>query len=451
MRRMATSRVSCEVYNSFCGTILPLMKAIWVSLLTLATLCTAQASRDLSGNWIIELTFFDVTDYRRITLKQQGTELTGSDGNATIAGTVRENKVEFRAKAGSGPETIVSATVQGGELVGTAQRGDDQRKFRAYREKIRPSNAPRVHNFEPTEFHRVFSGAIPPVLHIFPGDTVSTWSVDAAGFDARGVRRSLGGNPQTGPFYVEGALPGDTLVIHLLKVRLNRDTAISSGSISANALNPFYYHQAQQNRPQDYDSSWLLDRQAGVARLAKPTEKLKTYTVPLAPMLGCIGVAPQGKMVYRTGFLGSFGGNMDYNRMREGVTAYLPVFEPGALLFVGDGHAVQGDGELTGNALETSMDIEFRVEVIRGESSGGPRAENDEYRMAMGIAGSLNEALQQATTNMARWLERDYKLNPSEIASVLGTAMRYDIAEVVDPAYHVVARVSKKALAPLPK
>jgi len=97
------------------------------------------------------------------------------------------------------------------------------------------------------------------------------------------------------------------------------------------------------------------------------------------------------------------------------------------------------------------MDIEFRVDLVRGERPTGPRAENEEYRMAMGIAGSLNEALQDATTNMARWLERDYKLNPSEIASVLGTAMRYDIAEVVDPAYHVVARVSKKALAPLPK
>lgn len=106
----------------------------------------------------------------------------------------------------------------------------------------------------------------------------------------------------------------------------------------------------------------------------------------------------------------------------------------------------QGDGELTGNALETSLDLEFRVELIRGESAGVPRAEDAEYWMAMGIAGSLNEALQQATTNMARWLERDFKLNRAEVAYVLGTAMNYDVAEVVDPQYHVVARLSKGAL-----
>jgi acetamidase/formamidase len=138
---------------------------------------------------------------------------------------------------------------------------------------------------------------------------------------------------------------------------------------------------------------------------------------------------------------------MDYNRIREGTTVYLPVFQPGALLFVGDGHAAQGDGELTGNALETSLDLQFRVELIRDQSAGQVRAEDAEYRMAMGVAGSLNEALQEATSNMARWLVQDFKLNRSEVAYVLGTAMRYDIAEVVDPAYHVVARLPKDALA----
>jgi amidase len=158
-------------------------------------------------------------------------------------------------------------------------------------------------------------------------------------------------------------------------------------------------------------------------------------------------------MVYRSGFLGQFGGNMDYNEMREGVTLYLPVFQPGALLFVGDGHALQGDGELTGNALETSMDIEIKVDLIRdgARGQGGPRVENDDYLMAMGIAGSLNEALQTATTELSKWLARDYGLNPAEVSAVLGTSMRYDIAEVVDPYVNVVAKVGKKALAPLKK
>jgi acetamidase/formamidase len=176
---------------------------------------------------------------------------------------------------------------------------------------------------------------------------------------------------------------------------------------------------------------------------------MKDYKVPLAPMLGCVGVAPPGAMQYRSAFLGSFGGNMDYNQLREGVTVYLPVYVPGALLFVGDGHAAQGAGELTGNALETSMDIEFTVDVQSGGAPANPRMENAEYLMASGIAGSLDEAFRGATTNLVRWLEEMYGLNAAEVSSVLGTAIAYDIAEVVDPQPHVVAKVSKTALAAL--
>ena len=166
-------------------------------------------------------------------------------------------------------------------------------------------------------------------------------------------------------------------------------------------------------------------------------------------MLGCVGVAPAGGARYRSGYLGDFGGNMDYNQLREGVTVYLPVHVPGALLFVGDGHAAQGAGELTGNALETSMDIEFTVDVVAGGAPPGPRMENGEYLMASGIAGSLDEAFREATTNLVRWLEKTYKLNAAEVSSVLATAMVYDIAEVVDPQVHVVAKVPKAALAGL--
>jgi acetamidase/formamidase len=185
--------------------------------------------------------------------------------------------------------------------------------------------------------------------------------------------------------------------------------------------------------------------------LAKPTDKLKDYTVPLQPMLGCVGVAPPRGQAILAGDLGNYGGNMDYNQIREGVTLYLPVNQPGALLYVGDGHAAQGDGELTGDALETSMEVEFTVDLIQGKSLGGPRAENDEYIITIGIANSLPEALQRATTQMARWLEDDYKLNPSEIAVVLGFSIHYDIAEVVDPHVNVAAKVKKSVLAQIKK
>jgi acetamidase/formamidase len=217
----------------------------------------------------------------------------------------------------------------------------------------------------------------------------------------------------------------------------------------ADALTPGYNRNAKYD--DKFDSSWKLDREGGFAMLAKPSEHLKNYRVKLAPMLGCVAVAPPDKTAFRTGWLGSWGGNMDYNGLREGVTLYLPVYQEGALLFIGDGHAAEGDGELTGDALETSMDVEFTVDLLRNQSTGAPRAESDEFIMAMGIANSLPDALKQATTRLAQWLEKDYALTANEAAIVLGTAIRYDIAEVVDPQINIVAKVSKAALAGLVK
>lgn len=422
------------------------MKRLLVALICAAPMFAQQPS--VEGDWVIVVSIFDANNYQRFTLHQEGSTISGTAGDQNkISGTIDGNRVTLEVKNGRGPLASMNGTLANGEIAGEGKFQGDNVKFRLYRPATRPANAPRHQKFEPTQFERYFSSAIKPVLHLYPGDTVETWSVDAGGFDPKGVRRSLGGNPETGPFYIEGALPGDTIAVKFSRIRLNRDTAISSGRISQNALNPGYL--ANLKHPEHYDSDWALDREKMIGRLAKPTDKLKDYTIPLAPMLGCIGVAPPGKMTYLSGFLGPFGGNMDYNKIREGVTVYLPVFEPGALLFMGDGHAAQGDGELTGNALETSMDIEFTVELIRDKGIPGPRAEDADYLMAMGIAGSLNEALQQSTTNLARWIERDYGLNPSEVASVLGTSMVYEIAEVVDPYVNMVAKIRKSALAGL--
>ena len=142
---------------------------------------------------------------------------------------------------------------------------------------------------------------------------------------------------------------------------------------------------------------------------------------------------------------------MDYNQIREGVTIYLPVYHPGALLFVGDGHGAQGDGELTGDALETSMDIEFTVDVIPGQNFGHPLAENAEFLMSIGIGGSLDQALQQATSGMVRWLGRDYKLNPNEAAMVLGFAGQYDVVDLVGTQVSIAAKVPKTTIAQLVK
>jgi amidase len=401
---------------------------------------------DISGDWEFTAKSLGDTMYARVTLKADGNKLTGNLNELKLEGTIDGDKLTFAAKRPNGDEFgTFEGAVHGDQLSGTALlRKTDKAEWVGHRAPTAPA-APRTLDFEPKEFHRVFSDAIPPVLHLFPGDTVRTWTVDAGGTDPKGVRRSQGGNPETGPFFVEGAFPGDTLVVKLNKVRLNRDSAGSGDSIVDSALQSGYI---RRNKYKDnFDSNWIIDQEKGVARLKNPSEHLKNYTVKLQPMMGCIAVAPPAHQSMRTGFLGSYGGNMDYNQMREGTTLYLPVYAPGALLFIGDGHAAQGDGELTGDALETSMQVEFTVGLVKGQSTQGPRAENDEYLMSLGIGNSLEDALRTATTQLVNWLQRDYKLEPNEAAVVLGTSMRYDIAEVVDPLVHIVAKVRKDALA----
>ena len=419
----------------------------WIVSIVACAVLALAAPADIAGSWILHLVQFgEENSPARVELKVNGGKLTGTLNELTIDG----DAVKLKAIRPNGTEWgVFEGRVQGVELRGTVKIYNDTVQWVARRAPAASSAAPQTHTFEPTQFHRYFSGTIAPALHIHPGDTVRTTTVDAGGYDSKGVRRSLGGNPETGPFYVEGAMPGDTLVVKFNRIRLNRDTAESGDRITNDALGAGYIRDAKYD--DKFDSTWKLDREGGTAMLAKPSEHLKSYRVKLQPMLGCVAVAPPDKQTVRSGWLGSYGGNMDYNGVREGITLYLPVNQEGALLFVGDGHAAQGDGELTGDALETSMDVEFTVNLVRGQSTGGPRAENDEYLMAMGIANSLPDAVRQATTQLARWLERDYHLTPNESAIVLGSAIHYDIAELVDPQVNIVARISKAALAPIPK
>ncbi len=402
------------------------------------------SATDLTGSWISRMVRFgEETNPARLELKADGAKVTGSFNDLKLAGTLDGDRLRLTATNPEGKEQATfDGRIQGDEIAGTVKAGTDEFPWKARRA---PTPAPpQTRVFEPKVFHRNFSGAIPPALRINPGDTIKTTTVDAGGVDAKGVRRSLGGNPETGPFYVEGAMPGDSLAIKFHRIRLNRDTAMSGGRIVGSALTPGYNRNAKFD--DKFDSDWKLDRETGTATLAKPTEHLKNFRVKLQPMLGCVGVAPPANQSFRTGWLGPWGGNMDYSGVREGVTVYLPVYQEGALLFVGDGHALEGDGELTGDALETSMDVEFTVDLVRGKATAGPRFESDEYLMASGIANSLQDALQIATTQLALWLERDYKLSPNESNVVLGVAIRYDIAEVVDPQFHIVAKVSKSVL-----
>jgi acetamidase/formamidase len=401
----------------------------------------------LDGTFTGAIVRFGDPQFSRVVLKTTGDKLTGTWGGISLEGTLRGTTVEISY----GQNKLT------GTLAAESAAGNGQIQVQGARENVTWSIAPEKTNsgpaktwtYEPTEFPSFYNSAIPPVLHVFPGDTIKTSTVDSGGIDGKGVRRSTGGNAETGPFYVEGALPGDTLVVKLIRLRPNRPTARGGSRINAHAVDATWVGNVKYDA--QFDNTWNLDLTKNVATMAHPTASLKNYSVPIVPMLGCIGVAPPGRQSYRAFDLGSFGGNMDYNRISDGTTVYLPVYHPGALLSLGDGHAAMGDGEVTTSALETSLDIEFTVDLIRGYASAGPRAENAEFLMSMGVAGGLQDSLQAATTQMAGWLKRDYELSDSETAAVLGTALRYDVTELVDPQYNVSARIAKSALASLTK
>lgn len=303
----------------------------------------------------------------------------------------------------------------------------------------------RLHAYTPSVFHRQFSQRDTPVLTISPGDTVQTTTLDADGKDEKGETRSPPGNPQTGPFFVKGAMPGDTLVIHIVRLRLNRDWAFSDDAIAPRGVGLMASLQAS-GRP----VRWTLDREKGLARPEKPKEHMGAYVVPVRPMLGCIATAPPSAVgAADTRDSGVYGGNMDFNEIVEGATVYLPVFVPGGLLYVGDGHALQGDGEINGNALETSLDVAVRVELIAARSIPNPRVENETHIMAMGLGRTLDDAFRAATGNLADWLARDYHLTSPELAEVIGTAVEYRISEVANRNAGVVAKLSKARLATL--
>jgi acetamidase/formamidase len=302
-----------------------------------------------------------------------------------------------------------------------------------------------THRFEPTAYHNTFSFAHPPVLHIKPGDKVITKTIDARGFDAQNNKVGERPNPQTGPFFVEGAEPGDVLVVRLEKIEPARDTAWSSSVLAPYTADPDFL-RFEGEREQTTET-WEVDRKARVARITSSAIRPGNIEVPFRPMLGCVGVAPPRKEAVPTSTPDSFGGNMDYNGMNAGVTLMLPVSEPGALLFVGDGHVRQGDGEVVGNALEIAMDVEFTVELIKGKRIRWPRLENDDYIVVLGSARPLMQALQHATTELQRWLMEDYGFNERGSSLLMGHAMEYEIANVVDPHFTVAAKMRKSYLA----
>lgn len=300
------------------------------------------------------------------------------------------------------------------------------------------------HVFLPTRFYNTYSFAHPPALTIKPGDRVTTKTVDAGGVDWTGKQVASGGNPLTGPFFIEGAEPGDTLVVTLEKVETNRATAYSSSLLAPYTVDPGAIAARVDREPRR--TTWILDKAKGVARLQEGDIQPGGIELPLRPMLGCVGIAPSRQEAFRSGSPGPWGGNMDYVGVETGVSVMLPVNEPGALLFLGDGHARQGEGEVVGTGLETSMDVVFTVRLIKKAAIAWPRIETAQDIKVLGSARPLLEAFQSATTELHRWLVKDYGLTERGAQLLMGQAAEYDIANVVDSSFTVVAKMPKKYL-----
>ena len=300
-----------------------------------------------------------------------------------------------------------------------------------------------IHEFEPTHFHTTI-GSHEPVLRVASGDVIRTWTVDSGGYDRHGDDLTDGGNPQTGPFYVEGAERGDTLRVRFDRIRPNRTRGVTGGVVAPNVVDPGFVPQLS---PRDSEDWWTLDLERGTARLEDPPPGLESLgEVTLEPMLGCFGVAPPQGQAISCATSGEHGGNMDYRGFREGVTVDFPVFAEGALLHVGDGHALQGDGEIVGTGIEVSMDVELSVEVLKGKTICWPRAEDETFVMAVGNARPLDQAVQHATTELLKLLRDDYGLDYRAGSALLGQLIRYDVGNVFDPAYTMVAKVEKALL-----
>lgn len=346
------------------------MKTFFCFLMLLGCISSSAQQTDQlpNGEWQLTSIELKIPSAERLMLTVSGSQVSGTlyrDGNRiAVSGNVEHGNIRLVFKDGD-EENIYVGTISNGTMSGTyTATGKDQKssgEWNARRAATDKPAQPRTVDFRPTEFHRTLSADVPPVMRIWPGDTVRTSSMDAGGQDEKSVQRVAGGNPLTGPFYVEGAMPGDVLAITIKHLRINRDWAESDSGLVSRALTIDY---AAANKQRWDTTRWHLDAENQVATLENAPASLKGFSLPLHPMLGCVGVAPGPYSApLSTQDSGDLGGNMDFSGISERSTLYLQVNQPGGLLYVGDAHARQGDGELNGNALETSMDIEFTVAV----------------------------------------------------------------------------------------
>jgi acetamidase/formamidase len=286
--------------------------------------------------------------------------------------------------------------------------------------------APRVVHYDATPANvKYVYGIADPVARVRPGDTIETNTLDAFGdvIKKPGDTMALvkGDNPLTGPFYVEGAQPGDTLVVRVLDLEVNGTQGVGALAPGFGTLNPTNY--TPMLNPDLPEKIWFyeIDKAKNTATF-RANDSRFTVSIPMHPFLGCLGVAPPGGESRMSITPGEWGGNMDSPQVSVGHAVYLPVNVPGALLYFGDGHAAQGEGEVAGTGIEVPFKVRLSVDLIKGQTIKWPRFETDNALMAVGAYRPVDDALRIAFRELIGWIHKDYDLSELDAYELLSSS-----------------------------
>lgn len=293
-------------------------------------------------------------------------------------------------------------------------------------------------------------GVAPPVAHLTPGNILDANSLDCFGnaLQKPGDTMALvkGDNPLTGPFYIEGAEPGDTLVVKILDLQVDGNQGVGTFSPGFGAVNSTHYTPVLEAKPLE-DKIWFypIDHEKNTATFEALDSKFKV-SFPVHPFLGCIGVAPANGEARSSIVPAEFGGNMDAPEVSKGNTLYLPVNVNGALFYFGDGHAAMGDGEVAGSAVEVPMKARLRIDLLKKKKIDWPRLENETTLMTTGIYRPVDDAVRIAVTELIHWVHTDYGLSELDAYELCSKVCKLHLTEMVDPNYVVIASIDKKYL-----
>jgi acetamidase/formamidase len=302
---------------------------------------------------------------------------------------------------------------------------------------------------EPGDYAWTFGG-LDPVMKVGPGDVLEVWTDDCFGGLIRGPddlpsRKITAFNPQTGPFYVEGAEPGDTLALHFVSIEPARDWAVSTTFPLFGALTSTTRTVTLQDPLPELVWRYDVDRERRLVRFEARDGDF-AIDLPLDPMHGTVGVAPAGGEVRSSLVPDAHGGNMDTPEMRAGTTCYLGVNVEGALFSLGDGHCRQGEGETCGVAVEAAMETVLVVDLIKGRTTPWPRLETDDHIMSTGSARPLEDAFRIAHGDLVRWLAEEHGLDTLDAYQLVSQIAESPVANVCDPNYTFVAKAPKRFL-----